>query len=147
VGKPNTLDKLRTLAQTINARYWECRSEVARETSGGKTQEQQNDKGKSPATTTQEQKTPSSGTSGPSGSSSTTTSTPKSTSDLSSKLGKNGTLTPQERQHRFNQNLCLFCGKTGHVAKDCPKSTAAKARATNAMENSNSKATVRESKN
>jgi hypothetical protein len=40
VGKPNTLDKLRTLAQTIDACYWERRSEVARETSGGKTQEQ-----------------------------------------------------------------------------------------------------------
>jgi hypothetical protein len=50
VGKPNTLDKLWTLAQTINARYWEHCSEVACETSRGKTQEQQNDKGKSPAT-------------------------------------------------------------------------------------------------
>jgi Domain of unknown function (DUF4939) len=96
VGKPNTLDKLRTLAQTIDARYWECRSEVARETSGGKTQERQNDKGKSPATTTQEQKTPSSSTSGPSRSSSTTTSTLKYTSDLSSKLSKDGKLTLQE---------------------------------------------------
>jgi hypothetical protein len=102
VGKPNTLDKLWTLAQTIDACYWEHRSKVARETSRGKTQERQNDKGKSPATTTQEQKTLSSGTSGPSGSSSTTTSTPKSTSDLSSKLGKDGKLTPQEQQHRLD---------------------------------------------
>jgi hypothetical protein len=132
VDKPNTLDKLWTLAQTINARYWEYHSEVARETSGGKTQERQNDKGKCPATTTQEQKTPSSGTSGPSRSSSTTTSTPKSTSNLSSKLGKDGKLTPQEQQRHFDQNLCLFCGKTGHVTKDCPKSTAAKACAANA---------------
>jgi hypothetical protein len=102
VGKPNTLDKLWTLAQTINACYWKRRSEVARDTSGGKTQERQNDKGKPPATTTQEQKTPSSSTSGPSGSSSTTTSTPKSTSDLLSKLGKDGKLTLQERQCRFD---------------------------------------------
>jgi hypothetical protein len=39
VAKPNTLDKLWTLAQTIDACYWERRSEVARETSGGKTHE------------------------------------------------------------------------------------------------------------
>jgi hypothetical protein len=108
VGKPNTLDKLQTLAQTIDAHYWECLSEVACETSGGKTQERQNDKGKSPATTTQEQKTPSSSASRPSGSSSTTTSTPKSTSDLSSKLGKDGKLTPQERQRRFDQKSLLW---------------------------------------
>jgi hypothetical protein len=93
---------------------------------------------------TQEQKTLSSGTSGPSGSSSTTTSTPKSTSNLSSKLSKDGKLTPQEQQCCFDQTLCFFCGR--QVMKDCPKSTAAKARAANAMENSNSEATVTESK-
>src|SRR5882724_8683153 len=40
------------------------------------------------------------------------------TPDLSSKLGKDRKLTPQERQHRLDNKLCLFCGASGHVAKD-----------------------------
>jgi hypothetical protein len=41
--------------------------------------------------------------------------------DLSSKLGKDGKLTPEERQRRFDQGLCMFCGTKGHIVKDCPK--------------------------
>ena len=48
----------------------------------------------------------------------------KSGPDLMGKLGKDGKLTPQERQRRMDNSLCLFCGKTGHIAKECPKSTA-----------------------
>ena len=29
-------------------------------------------------------------------------------------------LTPQERTHRMTNNLCLYCGKAGHRASDCP---------------------------
>jgi hypothetical protein len=29
-------------------------------------------------------------------------------------------LTPQERQHRMQNQLCLYCGKPGHRAGDCP---------------------------
>ncbi|KIM52647.1 hypothetical protein SCLCIDRAFT_45041, partial [Scleroderma citrinum Foug A] len=32
VGKPRTLNGYRTLAQTIDARYWECKSEISRQT-------------------------------------------------------------------------------------------------------------------
>ena len=46
---------------------------------------------------------------------------PKSGPDLTGKLGKDGKLTPQERQRRMDNSLCLFCGKTGHIAKECPK--------------------------
>ncbi|KAK4683623.1 hypothetical protein P7C73_g6615, partial [Tremellales sp. Uapishka_1] len=28
-------------------------------------------------------------------------------------------LTPEEREHRFKNKLCMYCGKPGHVAKDC----------------------------
>ena len=45
------------------------------------------------------------------------------TSDLSSKLGKDGKLTPEERQRRVDNKLCLFCGKPGHMARDCRKSS------------------------
>jgi hypothetical protein len=29
-------------------------------------------------------------------------------------------LTPDERQRRMENNLCLYCGKAGHSARDCP---------------------------
>ena len=47
------------------------------------------------------------------------------TPDLSLKLRNNGKLTPQERQHCLNKNLCLFCGAPDHRAADCNKATAA----------------------
>ena len=53
------------------------------------------------------------------------------TPEHSDKLGKDGKLTPDEQKHRFDQVLCMFCGKSGHKAKECPKSgsQATKARA------------------
>ena len=73
--------------------------------------------------------------SGNSGTSSTTGNTnssnsnqKKPNSDLSSKLGKDGKLTQQECQRHFDQNLCLFCSKGGHVAKDCSKATSSAAK-------------------
>jgi len=56
------------------------------------------------------------------------------TAELLDKLGKDGKLTSEECKRRFNMNLCMFCGATGHKAKDCLKSgsRAAKARAATA---------------
>ena len=65
-----------------------------------------------------------------------TSGTPKPPSDLASKLGANGRLTQQERPCHMDQNLCLFCGKPGHMAKDCNKVVAAKARAASATQDS-----------
>ena len=52
---------------------------------------------------------------------------------LDNKLGKDGKLTPEERQRRMDNNLCLFCGNAGHRATDCQKrkrsEAAAKAKA------------------
>ena len=49
--------------------------------------------------------------------------------NLTGKLGKDGKLTPQERQHCMDNSLCLFCGKTGHIAKECLKLSAITAQA------------------
>lgn len=38
---------------------------------------------------------------------------------VSTKKGKRS-LTPEERAHRLANNLCLYCGKPGHRAADCP---------------------------
>jgi hypothetical protein len=49
-------------------------------------------------------------------------STPQhNTPSLSSKLGKDGKLTPKEHQWHFNQGLCMLCSTKGHIVKDCPK--------------------------
>jgi hypothetical protein len=32
---------------------------------------------------------------------------------------RRGKLTPQERKHRMDNNLCLYCGKPGHKATEC----------------------------
>ena len=36
-------------------------------------------------------------------------------------LGEDGKLTSQERQRRFDYNLCLYCGSSGHMIRHCPK--------------------------
>ncbi|KAF5346269.1 hypothetical protein D9756_010447 [Leucocoprinus leucothites] len=41
--------------------------------------------------------------------------------DLSSKLGQNGKLTPEERKRRLDEDLCLFCGGKGHKVENCHK--------------------------
>ncbi|KAG6326918.1 hypothetical protein ID866_12171 [Astraeus odoratus] len=120
VGKPPRLVDLRTMAQGIDTRYWECKSEIARQTknnpqssslskqssSGGSSSRQS--AGKKPQQPSSSSPKPSSDSSAP---------------DLSGVLGKDGKLTAVERLHRIKNALCLFCGLPGHSAKDCPRST------------------------
>src|SRR5882724_7734968 len=130
--KPNTLSGIRKLVQAIDARYWEQHGEVSCETrasgtSGNKTK-QKSDSSKSDIKSGKgslhsKQKNNNSGFTQGKGS---TSKQKKPTPDLSSKDGK---LTPQERQRRLDNKLCLFCGTSGHVAKDCPKSTSASSKA------------------
>ena len=60
---------------------------------------------------------------------------PLATPNLSLKLGEDGKLTKEERQHHFDNNLCMFCGKSGHMARDCHKASShvAKARSARPM--------------
>ena len=43
------------------------------------------------------------------------------TSKLLEKLRKDSKLTTDDCKCRFNQGLCMFCGRSGHKAKECPK--------------------------
>ena len=129
-GKPVTLIELKTLAQTIDARYWERKGETSRETTH-KAPSTTAPKASAPSDNTKRSHNPPSTSSNrPSKPSGSSTSTP----DLSNKLGKDGKLTAEERKRRMDNRLCLFCGGPGHSARDCFKSTsrAAKARAATA---------------
>ena len=115
---------------------WERKAEIShkntsstsRNKSENKSNNSKTEKGKGSSKSKQKDSNSSSGLTLSKGS---TSESKKLNPNLSSKLGKDGKLTPQERQCRLNKNLCLFCGASGHMAKDCLKSTstAAKARA------------------
>ena len=128
VGKPQQLEDLRSLTQSINAHYWERKEEVARQTKTSPRNSSNN--GNNNASNKSDKKTLSSGNSPqpanlPSSSKGKNTSKP----DIAEKLSKDGKLTPDERKQRINNGLCMFCGAAGHLAKECPKSTLRAAKA------------------
>ena len=145
-GKPFTLSEMRALAHSIDHHYWERQKEKSR---GGKKSDDKPDKGKSD----DKGKASTSGSNSNSGSSGSNNnnrnnknkkdnksgmapSTSGAPNPLADELGRDGKLTPQEQQRRFDNNLCLFCGGPGHTTTNCTKAAAskAKARATQAKE-------------
>ena len=139
-GKPDTLDKMRILAHSIDARHWERVHERSR--SGpdrsnhhnSSNSNNSNNSNKKPQSNNSDKSSNNKNQFKGSSSSSNSNKNDKSKTilnPLADKLGKDGKLTPQERQCRFDNKLCMFCGGTGHTAKDCPKSSspASKARA------------------
>jgi hypothetical protein len=141
-GKPARLSQTRLLAQKIDSRHWERETEIQRERkASGKTSNQpstsssnqtyKSDKKPAQSAPTTSNKGSSSSSFTPrsnnnNNNASASSSGQKKAPDLSTKLGKDGKLTPEERQRRFNLNLCMFCGLFGHRASDCPKAAAAK---------------------
>lgn len=134
-GKPPTLEAMKSLAHAIDARHWERHREKSRanknKPDNGKSDDKKSD---------DKNKTPASGNSNsnsknnnkpPNNKSGKPPSTSGSSATLPEKYGKDGKLTPQERQRRFDNNLCMFCGGVGHTARDCqkPGSSASKAKA------------------
>lgn len=143
-GKPASLDAMKTLAHAIDSRHWERLREKSR---SGKNKSDNNDKpdknksdgkSKDAASTSGQNQSKNNNNKSNSGKSAKTASTSGNTASVADKLGKDGKLTPAERQRRFDNNLCLFCGGTGHTAKECPKSSSsaskAKARAVTVKE-------------
>ncbi|KIM56614.1 hypothetical protein SCLCIDRAFT_29444 [Scleroderma citrinum Foug A] len=123
-------DSLRTVAQEIDARYWERKEEVAHQNKT-LTSTSTNTNTTSKSLGKSEKSKSSMGNSAQSSSSSNPTpKKPGKTPKLSDKLGKDGKLPSEEHKRRFEQNLCMFCGGSCHKAKECLKSGswAAKAR-------------------
>ena len=143
-GKPSTLVGLREKAKNIDARYWERHNERTRE----QKKAQRNQPNKPSSSSTGSANTPSSSApkwtpksqnnqsqssdkKSPKNSDKSKDSKPKV--DLTGKLDSRGKLTQQERQHRIDKNLCLYCGKSDHRAPDClSKASSAKGRASTA---------------
>ena len=133
IGKPCTLNGFRTLTQTINARYWECKSEILHQTKNSSAPSVSNSKSSASSSDSKGKskekdnkgKTSNNRNKSPSSSSSALKST---TSKAPSHLGKDGKLTEEECQRCIKEKLCMFCGQPGHMAKDCPKSTSKSAK-------------------
>src|SRR5882724_13497657 len=103
-NKPNTLCGLRKLVQAIDAQYWEQCGEVSHQTrasgssrnkSKQKSNSNKSDNKSNKGSSHSKQKNTSSSSTQNKGS---TTKQKPTTPNLSSKLGKDGKLTPQERQ-------------------------------------------------
>ena len=132
--KPTTLPGLWKTVQAIDAWYWEHHAEVSRKMNTATTsmhKSEKSDSSKMDAKSKDSSHSRQRNLPGSSQSKGSTSELRKFIPDLTSKLGKDGKLTPQEHQHCMDKNLCLFCGAPGHVVKECPKSmwVASKARA------------------
>ena len=133
VRKPYTLDGFRTLVQTIDARYWERKSEISCQTKNSSLPSSSNSKSSASSSNSKGKskekdnkgKSSDNRNKSPSSSSSISKST---TSNAPSHLGKDGKLTEEECQRCIKEKLCMFCGQPGHMAKGCPKSTSKSAK-------------------
>ena len=131
--KPATLLEMKQMAQTIDARYWEQKTEKACETpcTSGTSHTTSSSSGKSSRNKPSEK----SFTLKANPTSSTTTSASSSTPSkpkpaYADKLGKDRKLTSEEHTQWIKNSHCLFCGGARHKALECRKSgsSAAKAR-------------------
>ena len=123
-GKPSTLSEMKNLAHSIDSRHWErlreksCSENSAPHSGNSRAHSATPPSSKHDSTSSDSSDKPR-----------------KPLNPISDKLGQDGKLTVQERQRRFDNNLCLFCGETGHMVKNCPRSIA-KALAAQADDNS-----------
>ena len=128
IRKPHTLDGFHTLMQTINARYWEHKSEILCQTKNSSAPSASNTKSSASSSNSKVKskekdnkgKSSNKRNKSPSSSSGASKST---TPDAPAHLGKDGKLTEEECQQCIKEKLCMVCGQLGHMAKDCPKST------------------------
>src|SRR6201999_4576381 len=119
--KIRDLHKLKEVTQTIDARYWERNRKQTRSEKGSASTDRSTDTAKkSKNTNNSGNKNNNSGPSRPTNDQQPcknfSSSTPKASTppfkkpDLSSKLGKDGKLTAEERKCRLDNKLCMFCG-------------------------------------
>lgn len=149
-GRPKTLGALRIQSQAIDQRYWERQDELNRRKKNTKQSPPAERTAKSTTSTTQTTTATSTPSQGkpkdnrkPGKTTTTTSSTTQSKGpDLSGILGPDGKITTAERQRRMDNKLCMFCGKPGHMAKDCRSAAKARAATTSAATPAKSEASA-----
>jgi hypothetical protein len=165
IERPTSLKGLKRLTQQIDARYWRRQEEIKRDnrsktfssSSQDKSGNNNNNKSSKNTSTSASSSAPKPSNSAPKSSSASpsssrpgngnTASQPKKPSeDLTGKLGKDGKLTTEERNRRISNNLCLFCGGTGHHASECKRAKARAARAAKTSESAETKSASDSSK-
>src|ERR1700735_5093066 len=116
-GKPSSLDAMKNLTHSIDSHNWECLREKSRSDKPKSDNRPDHKSDKKPtnqpssSSNSNFQKKNQSKDSTHHHKSNKTSSSSNPTAD---KLGKDGKLTPQERQRHFDNNLCMFCGGIGH---------------------------------
>ena len=129
-GKPANLPEIKTLAHAIDSCHWEWlhnKSHCNKSAPNKDNKSQQKSKKKP--------KTSSSNSTKQNPSASTSSSNNKlakpsaSWTSISNKLGKDGKLSTEEHQRHFDNNVCLYCGSTGHKTADCKKAAASTSKA------------------
>ena len=139
VNRADTLRGLREQASAIDSRYWARQQEISRDSvkaptpnNNNKKETSDNSKSSTPAGAVSKSDKPSDKRPANSGSNVGTSGSKSaegsgnsggSSDAKKSHLGQDGKLTPEERQRRFDNNLCLFCGAAGHKANECRKRT------------------------
>jgi hypothetical protein len=107
-GKPATLAEFKTLSQSINTWYWECKGETSCEVKPSTSAPPA--KSSAPPTRSFTFSTDQTTSSGSKPSKPSTTTSSSQQPDLSLKLDKDSKLMAEERQRRMDMRLCLFCG-------------------------------------
>jgi Zinc knuckle len=144
-GKPQTLAELHLKAQDADNIYWmQEEARIESKNSGGsdrnsrkkdsKGSSNSNNNSNNNSNSNNQSKSQSSSNNGNSTSSGSnvgnkgSSSKDKPKNSISDNLGKNGKLIGEEWECCLKEGLCLYCGEKGHIAHNCPKSKAAKAR-------------------
>lgn len=99
-GRPSTLDEHEKLALAIDSRIYTRALERSRASQRNPTQTSTSPAAQPPPTTQ---------------------TTPAGPVPMEVDIIRHGPLTPAERQHRRDQNLCMYCGAPGHQANTCTK--------------------------
>src|SRR6202046_2264298 len=131
-GKPSSLDAMKNLAHSIDSRHWECLHEKSRSNkpkSNNRPDHKSDKKPNNQPSSSSNSNFPKKNQSKDSTHHHKSNKTSSSSNPTADKLGKDGKLTPWERQRRFDNNLCMFCRGIGHMVNSCLKSTSSASKA------------------
>jgi hypothetical protein len=115
IGRPNTLAELQNAIQILDQQYWERQNEISCEKCTAPPSNATPGHSDKTTTSTRNSAPP------PSSSLPTSKNSSRAPPNVTEKLGPDSRLKKEERDYRFTNKLCLFCGKAGHVLWDCQK--------------------------